>query len=64
MCHTAVSSANKGQWLFSTCGKSLMYSTKEIGPRAEPCGTPERTSFHEDLAPSSVGYSLLPALKK
>ena len=30
---------------------SLMYSKKSIGPRTEPCGTPDVTSVMSDRAP-------------
>ena len=30
---------------------SLMYSNKSIGPRTEPCGTPDVTSVMSDRAP-------------
>ena len=30
---------------------SLMYSKKSIGPRTEPCGTPDVTSVMSDKAP-------------
>ena len=30
---------------------SLMYSKKSIGPRTEPCGTPDGTSVMSDRAP-------------
>ena len=30
---------------------SLMYSRKSIGPRTEPCGTPDVTSVMSDRAP-------------
>ena len=36
-------------WTFSFM--SLMYSKKSIGPRTEPCGTPDVTSVMSDRAP-------------
>ena len=45
--NTFVSSANRyvlvSVWV--TSGKSLMYSTKSMGPRTDPCGIPLVTSF-------------------
>ena len=43
-----LSSANRRifDWMFS-----LMYSKKSIGPRTEPCGTPDVTSVVSDRAP-------------
>ena len=36
-------------WTFSLM--SLMYGKKSIGPRTEPCGTPDVTSVMSDRAP-------------
>ena len=37
---------------------SLMYSKKSIGPRTEPCGTPDVTSVMSDRAPLTETRSL------
>ena len=43
--YKAVSSA-KSLTLDLTCsGRSFMYARKRIGPRTEPCGTPDETVF-------------------
>ena len=46
-----LSSANRRilDWMFSLM--SLMYSKKSIGPRTDPCGTPDVTSVMSDRAP-------------
>ena len=39
-------SSAKSLTLGLTCsGRSFMYARKRIGPRTEPCGTPEETDF-------------------
>ena len=52
--YKAVSSA-KSLTLDLTCsGRSFMYARKRIGPRTEPCGTPEETKspfFHFRVSP-------------
>ena len=32
-------------------GRSFMYARKKIGPRTEPCGTPEETGIFSELIP-------------
>ena len=49
--YMSVSSA-KSLTLDLTCsGRSLMYAIKRIGPRTEPCGTPEETGTSSELIP-------------
>ena len=49
--YKAVSSA-KNLTLDLTCsGRSFMYARKRIGPRTEPCGTPEETGIFSELNP-------------
>ena len=49
--YEAVSSA-KSLTLDLTCsGRSFMYARKRIGPRTEPCGTPEETGIFSELIP-------------
>ena len=49
--YKAVSSA-KSLTLDLTCsGRSFMYARKRIGPRTEPCGTPEETGIFSELIP-------------
>ena len=51
--YKAVSSA-KSLTLDLTCsGRSFMYARKRIaiGPRTEPCGTPEETGIFPELIP-------------
>ena len=43
-------------WKFSLM--SLMYSMKSIGPRTEPCGTPDVTSVVSDRAPLTKTHCL------
>ena len=38
---------------------SLMYSKKSIGPRTEPCGTPDVTSVVSDRAPRLAACDLI-----
>ena len=47
--YKAVSSA-KSLTLELTCsGRSFMYARKRVGPRSEPCGTPEETGIFSEL---------------
>ena len=45
-------SSEKSLTLDLTCsGRSFMYARKRIGPRTEPCGTPEETGIFSELIP-------------
>ena len=58
--YKAVSSA-KSLTLDLTCsGRSFMYARKRIGPRTEPCGTPEETGIFSELIPSVFDYPKSP----
>ena len=35
---------------FTCSGRSFMYARKRIGPRTEPCGTPEEIEILSDLS--------------
>ena len=49
--YKAVSSV-KSLTLDLTCSdRSFMYARKRIGPRTEPCGTPENTGIYSELIP-------------
>ena len=41
--YTAVSSANRRTCDCTLSGRSFMYNRNKIGPRTDPCGTPEET---------------------
>ena len=59
--YIAVSPA-KSLTLDLTCsGRSLMYTRKSIGPRTEPCGTPEETGIQFRIH-SVYDYCLLPVI--
>ena len=61
--YTAVSSANRPTWDCTLSGRSLMYSRNRVGPRTEPCGTPEDTGTSSEHSPSKRTVWLLPAKK-
>ena len=41
----------------SCSGRSFMYARKRIGPRTEPCGTPEEIEILSEF--NSINYSCL-----
>ena len=49
--YKAVSSANSLTLDLTCSGRSFMYARKRIGPRTEPCGTPEETEMLSELIP-------------
>ena len=49
-----VSSANRRIFDLMPSGRSLMYSRKRLGPRTDPCGTPDSTGRVSDLVPSTT----------
>ena len=49
--YKAVSSAKSLTMDLTCSGRSFMYARKRIGPRTEPCGTPEETGFLSELIP-------------
>ena len=58
--YKAVSPA-KSLTLDLTCsGSSFMYARKRIGPRTEPCRTPEETEIFSELIPSVFDYPKSP----
>ena len=59
--YTAVSSVNRRGCTLS--GRSLIYSRNKIGPRTEPCGTPEDTGTSSEHSPSRRTLWLLPTKK-
>ena len=61
--YTAVSSANRRTWDCTLSGRSLMCSRNKIGPRTEPCGTPEDTGTSSEHSPSRRTLWLLPTKK-
>ena len=61
--YTAVSSAKRRTWDCTLSGKSLIYKRNNIGPRTEPCGTPEDTGIWSEHSPSSTTLWLLPIRK-
>ena len=46
-----MSSATKLSLDLTCPGRSFMYARKRIGPRTEPCGTPEETGIFSELIP-------------
>ena len=44
---------NKRIWDCTFLGRSLMYSRNKIGPRPQPCGTPEDTGTSSEHSPSN-----------
>ena len=58
--YMAVSSAKSRTLDLTSLGRSLMYARKRIGPRTEPCGTPEETGTSSELIPliTTVGFQL------
>ena len=49
--NTAVSSAKSLTLDQIFSGRSFMYAKKRIGPKTEPCGTPEETGIELELVP-------------
>ena len=49
--YMAVSSAKSLTLDLTWSGRSFMYARKSMGPRTEPCGTPEDTAILSDLTP-------------
>ena len=49
--YMAVSSAKSLTLDLTWSGRSFIYARKSMGPRTEPCGTPEDTAFLSDLTP-------------
>ena len=49
--YMAVSSAKSLTLDLTFSGRSFMYAMKRIGPRTEPCGTPEETEIELELVP-------------
>ena len=49
--YMAVSSAKSLTLDFTCSGRSFMYARKRIGPRTEPCRTPEETGTSSELMP-------------
>ena len=47
----AVSSAKSLTLDLTWSGRSVIYARKSMGPRTEPCGTPEDTAILSDLTP-------------
>ena len=47
----AVSSAKRLTLDLTWSGRSFIYARKSMGPRTEPCGTPEDTAILSDLTP-------------
>lgn len=39
-------------------GRSLMYSRNNVGPRTDPCGTPELTGASDSLALTATFWNL------
>ena len=58
--YKAVSSAKSLTLDFPCSGRSFMYARKRIGPRTEPCGTPEETGIFSELIPSVFDYPKSP----
>ena len=48
-CRMTVEEEEKGNWKMS-----LTYKIKRMGPRIEPCGTPEITWILKEVAPSTT----------
>ena len=49
--YMAVSSAKSLTLDLTWSGRSFIYARKSMGPRTEPCGTPEDTAILSDLTP-------------
>ena len=49
--YMAVSSANSLTLDLTWSGRSFTYARKSMGPRTEPCGTPEDTATLSELTP-------------
>ena len=49
--YMAVSSAKSLTLYLTWSGRSFIYARKSMGPRTEPCGTPEDTAILSDLTP-------------
>ena len=49
-----MSSANSLTLDLICAGRSLMYAMKRVGPRTEPCGTPEETGIKLEIVPSDT----------
>ena len=58
--YTAVSSANRQTCDCTLSGRSFMYNRNKIGPRTDPCGTPEETGTSSEHSPSSTTDCVLP----
>ena len=58
--YMAVSSAKSLSLDLTFSDRSFMYAKKRIGPRTEPCGTPEETGIVLELVPLvTTDYILL-----
>ena len=56
----AVLSANNHTLDVTCSGRSFMQARNNMGPRTEPCGTPEDTAILSELVPFSItDYVLL-----